>query len=416
MNKSTKRGSANSYLTHTKESKGITLIALVITIIVLLILAGVAIVTLTGDNGILTQAGKAKTENKKAEKEEQANLAILGSKGTDGKLNLETLKKNLTNQGISYTDSDSFPLTIEVNGTEITLDEYGNIKEPFNAEEWDKTATPEECFIWESDTPGQEDYNTVIGYTSNIENYTVLRFPSRCTKITFVNDDNILMQKEGIDIYTSRAFTNNISKIEIPETVLEIGAHALGGVDSRSFKNLNNISVPDSLISVGSGAFDNTAWYNNQPDGVVYVGKVAYTYKGEMPENTTIELKEGTKGIASGAFSEGYSDSEGHNLVNIIIPNSVINIGSFAFSNCCNLTNVIMSKNIKYIGENAFSDCKNLSNIIIWKNVSEVGARTFGSWENTQTINIEANEVPEGWDSDWNSGCNANIVYAYAGE
>ena len=45
-----------------KKNKGITLIALVITIIVLLILAGVAIVTLTGDNGILTQAGKAKTQ------------------------------------------------------------------------------------------------------------------------------------------------------------------------------------------------------------------------------------------------------------------------------------------------------------------------------------------------------------------
>ena len=41
-----------------KNSKGITLIALVITIIVLLILAGVTIATLTGDNGILTQAGR----------------------------------------------------------------------------------------------------------------------------------------------------------------------------------------------------------------------------------------------------------------------------------------------------------------------------------------------------------------------
>ena len=43
MNKSTKRGSANSYLTHTKMEKGITLIALIITIVVLLILAVVSI-------------------------------------------------------------------------------------------------------------------------------------------------------------------------------------------------------------------------------------------------------------------------------------------------------------------------------------------------------------------------------------
>ena len=52
-----------------KTNKGITLIALVITIIVLLILAGVSIAMLTGQNGILTQAQNAKktTENKSAE-------------------------------------------------------------------------------------------------------------------------------------------------------------------------------------------------------------------------------------------------------------------------------------------------------------------------------------------------------------
>lgn len=50
-----------------KNRKGITLIALVITIIVLLILAGVTIATLTGENGILMQAGKAKENTKKAQ-------------------------------------------------------------------------------------------------------------------------------------------------------------------------------------------------------------------------------------------------------------------------------------------------------------------------------------------------------------
>ena len=48
-----------------KINKGITLIALVITIIVLLILAGVTIATLTGDNGILTKTQNAKTQNAK---------------------------------------------------------------------------------------------------------------------------------------------------------------------------------------------------------------------------------------------------------------------------------------------------------------------------------------------------------------
>ena len=58
------------------NNKGITLIALVITIIVLLILAGVSIAMLTGQNGILNQATQAKDDTAKAEVAERVNMAI----------------------------------------------------------------------------------------------------------------------------------------------------------------------------------------------------------------------------------------------------------------------------------------------------------------------------------------------------
>lgn len=58
------------------NNKGVTLIALVITIIVLLILAGVSIAMLTGENGILNQANKAKDDTAKAEIAEKVNMAI----------------------------------------------------------------------------------------------------------------------------------------------------------------------------------------------------------------------------------------------------------------------------------------------------------------------------------------------------
>ena len=59
-----------------KTNNGITLIALVITIIVLLILAGATIATLMGDNGILTKANEAKKQNEIAEVKERAQLDI----------------------------------------------------------------------------------------------------------------------------------------------------------------------------------------------------------------------------------------------------------------------------------------------------------------------------------------------------
>ena len=111
-----------------KESKGITLIALVITIIVLLILAGVTIATLTGDNGILKKAGDAKTQTEQAKEDENLKIAIAGSYGTDGKLNLKDLKDNLENQGIDYDKNNTgFPLEVIVNGEKKKIDANGNV-------------------------------------------------------------------------------------------------------------------------------------------------------------------------------------------------------------------------------------------------------------------------------------------------
>ena len=59
-----------------RKEKGITLIALVITIIVLLILAGVTIAMLTGDNGILTKTNQAKTNTSKGEAADKINMAL----------------------------------------------------------------------------------------------------------------------------------------------------------------------------------------------------------------------------------------------------------------------------------------------------------------------------------------------------
>ena len=66
------------------RNKGITLIALVITIIVLLILAGVSIAMLTGENGILTQAQNAKKETERAKIIEEVRLDILGKQTENG--------------------------------------------------------------------------------------------------------------------------------------------------------------------------------------------------------------------------------------------------------------------------------------------------------------------------------------------
>ena len=114
-----------------KTHKGITLIALVITIIVLLILAGVAIATLTGDNGIIAKAQQAKMQNDKAAAKEKVDLAIAASFDETGKIDLGQLKNNLNNiDGINPKVGDltdeSFPLEVTVDEIKVIIKKDGN--------------------------------------------------------------------------------------------------------------------------------------------------------------------------------------------------------------------------------------------------------------------------------------------------
>ena len=120
-----------------KNAKGITLIALVITIIVLLILAGVTIATLTGDNGILNQAGKAKDKTTEAESIERVQVEVAGSYGLDGTIDKDQLNKNLGNiAGLKIGESNfggenivkELPATVTVNGYDIQITSNGGVR------------------------------------------------------------------------------------------------------------------------------------------------------------------------------------------------------------------------------------------------------------------------------------------------
>ena len=81
-----------------KRCKGITLIALVVTIVVLLILAGVSISMLTGNNGIITQAQNAKNKTEEAEEKEKIELAVLDAISKNDDLTEENLQKEIDDE------------------------------------------------------------------------------------------------------------------------------------------------------------------------------------------------------------------------------------------------------------------------------------------------------------------------------
>ncbi len=145
---------------------------------------------------------------------------------------------------------------------------------------------------------------------------------------------------------------SGLTSIEIPNSVTSIGGSAF-----NYCSNLADINVPNSVVSIGSNAFSSTKWYNNQPDGLVYAGRVAYKFKGTMPTDTSIIIRNGIVSISPEAF---YYNKR---LIGIIFPASLKSIGGSAFRGCSGLTSVVLPDSITSIDGYAFSSCTGLSTV-----------------------------------------------------
>ena len=143
-----------------------------------------------------------------------------------------------------------------------------------------------------------------------------------------------------------------ITDLIVPEDMEEFGAHAFEGYDKlRSVvfqkdivaiyksaflncTNLTDVTFAGDVEYIGPYTFDGTPWLENQPDGEVYIGKLLYKYKGEMPSNTSIVIKDGTETICQSAFDCC------EELTSITLPSSLRQIHDYAFNGCDNLKEV----------------------------------------------------------------------------
>jgi len=216
-----------------------------------------------------------------------------------------------------------------------------------------------------------------------------------------------------------------VTSIEIPNTITKIGNYQFFGFD-----NLINVTIPDSVTSIGISSFDYCfcLQYKEFKNGL-YLGNKEnpYLYLAFVKDKTIDKyiLKDNTRFIGDRAFSN-YSS-----LTSITIPSSVISFGSFAFSECNNLENVYyegtieewcrikfsdyasnpMSKaNLFYIFDDnnnlhevtnieipntitkiekfQFSGFDNLNNILIPKSVTSIGNSAFEGCRSLSSITI----------------------------
>lgn len=139
-------------------------------------------------------------------------------------------------------------------------------------------------------------------------------------------------------------YKDSVEKVVIKEGVTSI----LGGTFT-GYSKLTGLSLPKSMIDFPLNTMLNTPWYKAQKNGVIYLNGIACGYKGKMPSKFTLKIKDGTKSVASDAFSSRAT------LKAIDLPESVAYIGDSAFAYCEHLKSVRLSDNLQYVGGYAFA-------------------------------------------------------------
>ncbi len=183
---------------------------------------------------------------------------------------------------------------------------------------------------------------------------------------------------ERIDENTFKG-SSSLYSVTMPNTIKAIGKSAF-----EDCPYLSSITFSNSLCDVGRDAFYGSKWYNSKSNGLVYAGPVAYKYKGTIPQGTSINIKNGTLGIAEQCFL----DCTG--LSSITIPETVINIGISALQGCKGLTSIKIPESVTHISNYMLSLCSNITEITLGGNVETIGSYAFAN-TNIGTINL-----PEG--------------------
>lgn len=181
---------------------------------------------------------------------------------------------------------------------------------------------------------------------------------------------------DGITTIYNRAFSSTkITEVKIPKSVTEIEDEAF-----LFCCDLKTISIPKNVVRMGYNVFEGTPWFDALPDGVNYINNVAYIYKGEMPQGTSIVLREGTISIAGNAFSNCSG------LASITLPQGLVYIGHAAFSGCTGLTELTVPNGVAEIGGWAFVGCENIAQMNIPGSVKKLGILAFSRCENLKNI------------------------------
>lgn len=220
------------------------------------------------------------------------------------------------------------------------------------------------------------------------------------------------------DEFSGVGYSSKLKKMTLPTGLYRIGKYAF----SKLF-SLTEINIPDTVRSIGYGAFSGTGYDadTNYINGGLYIGNWLVAVNNVAMTSFTVQ--EGTVGVADGKdtslfptraqkitvlelpSSLRYIGSRSFarlRITELRLPSELQTLGNGAFASCSALNTVNLGdcSGLESIGEKAFSEAA-ISEITIPESVVSVGELVFNNNTVDLTVICEVAERPEGWDPDW---------------
>lgn len=431
-----------------KSDHGITLVALVISIIVMIMLATVSLNMTIGENGILTQAQDAKLKQEEAdiETEVMSGIASLDTeyyqkatadtgitidsiynmsslaKYVNGKINGFNYNKNGTSVVYFTNKTGSYTVKFDKEGNAKTykgiyVNKYDTIQISMDKNDTIDLSTDDEDIIWidvSNEVPLDNN-----NFTKNNNGTVIIKGFKNKGKdneelvATVIIKDNGVQGNETVDTSNESKVVKSVSvgsnataylvKSDNGKYTLDIkgsgkindGALTVTASDEAKYENIEKIVIEEGIKEIGKFNFVNFENVTEVvlPESIEKIASGAFigmTNFETLYYNSKDAVIDSAYQIRDGKVYvvSNFTDTK---LKTIVFGNNVEKIGERAFFGSVDLKDVILSNSVLEIGKQAFYGCVNVKNIYLGNKITKIGEEAFNSCHSIASITIPEN-------------------------